>query len=807
MRKMTNSMWIRRVSPLTLAGALVLPLAVQSADAAQKAAVPSAAQKVTEKGKQDKQEFIDRCEKERMAALNLAAEGDYNNAVVRLEAVAKILGSTTGDLAAARRNAIVNDIASIKNIWSSSLMNEAQNFAKEGKYLEAVAKAQAAELLTPDQKYITNLISECQKLENGRKFRSETQTDKVLSDYEESRKQIAIDLREAQLFIRNKRYESACIRLERVLLVDPFNVQAIQLLSQTYNKLFQYGNDRSRETYRNENVRSVWEWIETPAAVGVDHTSNTGKVRQTSDINLLTRLDRIVFPKVQMNGLPMAQVISYLNNKSREYDQDKIGITIIDKMSRKDKKRRITFEMGTMTLADILRYLSMETNIPYTLSGDRVIFGSVDNMTTEYFPIRGEIIAEIVDSLTTRPTSSGMKGPEEGGGDDAEEEEPATVDNSAEVSSGTAEAAPAAASEKLDPKQVNAALKKYFEERYIQFGEGSNIVYSQRGERLMVRNTRENLRRIDALLNQLNELNQPMIMVETKLIELTDTNLNELGFEWMFSASSKSSGWKSRTSSPLRNDGFKVLDNLKIFPNFGEKLFGSDLNVDLSLSINAVAQNRRAEVLASPRILAESGAKKPSMIKMTEKTYFVTEWEQPDVETDGLNLSVDSTAPEWDDEAQDLGVTFSVQPTVQSDNYTITLNNINPVFLTHIGDYSNPVTYGLTAYDPEGKLIREQNFSVDMRMPEISKREILTNITLYDGETVLIGGMVDNEKTTRNDKWPILGDIPLIGRLFQDKQSNVTNRTMLIFITARLIKPDGTPLRSVRDRGLIDFKR
>ena len=85
MRKMTNSMWIRRVSPLTLAGALVLPLAVQSADVAQKAAVPSAAQKVTEKGKQDKQEFIDRCEKERMAALNLAAEGDYNNAVVRLE--------------------------------------------------------------------------------------------------------------------------------------------------------------------------------------------------------------------------------------------------------------------------------------------------------------------------------------------------------------------------------------------------------------------------------------------------------------------------------------------------------------------------------------------------------------------------------------------------------------------------------------------------------------------------------------------------------------------------------------------------
>ena len=805
MRKMTNSMWIRRVSPLTLAGALVLPLAVQSADVAPKAAPNSAAQKVAEKGQQDKQEFIDRCEKERMAALNLAAEGDYNNAVIRLEAVAKILKNTTGDLASARRDVIMNDIASIKNIWSSSIMNEAQNFAKEGKYLEAVAKARAAEILTPNQKYITNFISECQKLENGRKFRNETQANKVISDYEEARKQIAIDLREAQLFIRNKRYESACIRLERVLLVDPFNVQAIQLLSQTYDRLFKYGNERSKETYQNENTRSVWEWIETPTA-GIDPNSNTGTVRDSSNINLMTRLEHIVFKNVPLNGLTMAQVISYLNNKSREYDPDKVGVTIIDRMSRKDKMRRVSFEMGTMTLADILRYLSMETGLSYSLSGDRVIFGNVDNMDTQYFPIRGEIIAEIVDSLTTRQTSSGMKGME--GGDDAPEDEGAeTVNDSAEVSSDEDKTGTTVISEKLEAKQINEALKKYFEERYIEFGEGSKIVYSRRGERLMVRNTRENLRRIDSLLNQLNELSQPMVMVEVKLIELSDTNLNELGFEWMFSAHSNSSGWRSQTNSPLRNDGFKVLDSLKIFPNFGEKLFGSDLKVDLSLSINAVAQNRRAEVLASPRILAESGSKKPATIQMTEKTYFVTEWEQPDVETDGLNLSVDSTAPEWDEDAQDLGVTFSVQPTVQADNYTINLNNIHPVFLTHVGDYHNPIVYGLTAYDAEGNLLKEQNFSVDMRMPEISKREILTNITLYDGETVLIGGMVDNETVTRNDKWPILGDIPLIGRLFQDKQSRVVNRTMLMFITARLIKPDGTPLRSVRDRGLIDFKR
>jgi len=95
----------------------------------------------------------------------------------------------------------------------------------------------------------------------------------------------------------------------------------------------------------------------------------------------------------------------------------------------------------------------------------------------------------------------------------------------------------------------------------------------------------------------------------------------------------------------------------------------------------------------------------------------------------------------------------------------------------------------------------------DLRMPEIARREMTTSITLYDGETVLIGGMADNESVARDDKWPILGDIPLLGRFFQDQQTNVTNRTMLIFITARLVNSNGVPMRSVRDRGLIEFNR
>ena len=807
MRKITNSMWVRRVSSLTLAGALALPLAVQSAEAtAPKTSGDQ--QRVTAQEQQKKQQRLDRYETRRVAALQLADSGKYEVALKALRNLVDELEEVPGDLAAAKKSLVLNDIASVSNLWSSSIMVEAQALAKAGKYPEAVEKALYAQQQTPAQEYISKFIEECQKFENAKKYNEAVKAGDN-SDYANSRREISVKMREAKLFLRNRRYESAINRLEQVLLLDPFNVDAIQLLSKTYDQLYAVGQQRSRTTSGYDNARNVWEWVEPIPAAKQPPPADDPKKRNVGDNALMIRLERIIFPRIQWNELPLSQIIEILTKQSRSCDPDKIGVTIIDQMPRKDKKRRISMEMSNVSLADILRYLSMESGLSYSLGIDRVFFGSTDNMETKYFPVRGAIIAEIIDAQTTIPTSSGMKSLEEGG-DNAEEEEEAkdtaVVNNSAEVTGG-GEAKVSAA--KIDQKKATAALKAYFEERWISFENGAEIMYSPRGERLMVRNTRENLMRMDALLRQLDALDQPMVMVEAKLIELTDTNLNELGFEWAFSAqSTKKGGWKVGTSSPLRNkDSFRVLNDLKIFPNFGAKLFGDDVKVDLSLSINAVAQNKRAEVLASPRILTVSGPPRPAMIKMINKTYFITEWEQPDVETDGFNINIEETDPEWDDEAYELGVTFSVSPTVHADNYTITLKNINPVFLTHVGDYNNPVTYTAYSTNPEGEIVNEQSRTIDMRMPEISRREMTTNITLYDGETVLIGGMVENETTVRDDKWPILGDIPLIGRLFQDKKTNVTNRTMLVFITARLINPNGTPVRGASDRGVMDFNR
>jgi general secretion pathway protein D len=67
--------------------------------------------------------------------------------------------------------------------------------------------------------------------------------------------------------------------------------------------------------------------------------------------------------------------------------------------------------------------------------------------------------------------------------------------------------------------------------------------------------------------------------------------------------------------------------------------------------------------------------------------------------------------------------------------------------------------------------------------------------------------MINNRNVYRDDKWPVLGDIPLVGRLFTSQLAFTDSVTLLIFLTARLINNDGVPVRRERERGIPDFYR
>ena len=79
-------------------------------------------------------------------------------------------------------------------------------------------------------------------------------------------------------------------------------------------------------------------------------------------------------------------------------------------------------------------------------------------------------------------------------------------------------------------------------------------------------------------------------------------------------------------------------------------------------------------------------------------------------------------------------------------------------------------------------------------MPVFATRRVTTNVTVYDGSTVAIGGLIREDVQHTEDKLPIFGDLPLIGRLFRIEAEQRKKRNLMVFVTAQLIDPSGQPL-------------
>ena len=79
------------------------------------------------------------------------------------------------------------------------------------------------------------------------------------------------------------------------------------------------------------------------------------------------------------------------------------------------------------------------------------------------------------------------------------------------------------------------------------------------------------------------------------------------------------------------------------------------------------------------------------------------------------------------------------------------------------------------------------------------------NVSIWDGESVVLGGMITERISKFHDKIPLLGDVPFLGRLFQNRGERSEKFNLLIFVTARIVNPAGIPIRPHQLRGIPDF--
>ncbi|HEX9047814.1 MAG TPA: hypothetical protein VF988_12375 [Verrucomicrobiae bacterium] len=130
----------------------------------------------------------------------------------------------------------------------------------------------------------------------------------------------------------------------------------------------------------------------------------------------------------------------------------------------------------------------------------------------------------------------------------------------------------------------------------------------------------------------------------------------------------------------------------------------------------------------------------------------------------------------------ETGPILDVVPYVLADGYTINLALIPSD--TEFGGYDQ-----LQLPQVTGSLNVVQLPTV---LPKFTVRQVVTTVNVWDNQTVVLGGLITSTANSTKDKVPIIGDVPLLGRLFQSQSKQTTKNNLMIFVTATIVDPSGS---------------
>lgn len=215
---------------------------------------------------------------------------------------------------------------------------------------------------------------------------------------------------------------------------------------------------------------------------------------------------------------------------------------------------------------------------------------------------------------------------------------------------------------------------------------------------------------------------------------------------------------------------------------------------DVNLLFRAASRMEGSDLLSAPRVTVMSG--KSANITVAQQFIYPTSYGTPTLtastgsgsggEAGSSSVALASGVPE-DFETKNLGVELTVTPTVEPND------KINLSLQPSVTEFEGYVSYGGPNVAISGETV--VNSPSGYFQPIFSVRTVETEVTVFDGATVVLGGLTREEVKEYKEKIPVLGDIPLIGRLFRSEGETAQKRNLLIFVTANLISPGGSPAK------------
>jgi type IV pilus secretin PilQ/predicted competence protein len=298
----------------------------------------------------------------------------------------------------------------------------------------------------------------------------------------------------------------------------------------------------------------------------------------------------------------------------------------------------------------------------------------------------------------------------------------------------------------------------------------------ERTNTIFYRETRSNIDNIRKLLVQIDKPTK-QVMIESRLVEINANPKQSYGINWAGVVGS-STNPQTVTYGGSRGvqdaQGALIPTNLQPGNVDNNNLFGNlshlaasqfaILNIpQMSLTLRALNEDSDAEFLANPRIVTADNQQ--AKIEITRN--------QP---VPQLNFNEQTaTAVFGGFQDKTFGNTLIVRPSINKDNF-ITLS-VKPEISNKVGD-STFIFAGAA-----------------VSSPIIDKRTLDSNVLIRSGDTLAIGGLLQDEVGKTRNKVPIMGDIPVLGYLFQEHLNARTKRNLLIFVTPTILEQNyGTGL-------------
>ena len=636
-------------------------------------------------------------------------------------------------------------------------------------------------------------------------------------------------------------YDQAKSTYQDVLQIDPTNTAARRGMAQVATAKSGYQKsayDHSRAEMLGQ-VNKEWELQVPPNATEPSLTDPANSPYPENTVSVKNKLNRIIIPKIALDQASLDEALDFLRlraveSDTLELDPTRKGVNFTVNLGAPDspgatkaRSARFDLQLTNVPLSQVLRYITDITHTTFTTDNFSVIItaageGSAALVSRTYrvppdfigsMSVGGTETAAAADPFSTAPTSGGLL------------------------------------TQRLGAKEV--LIKQG-----VSFPEGATASYTPATNSLRVVNTSSNLDYIDQIVDALTKTEPVMVSLSVTMIKVQQTNLNELGFDWLLSnlgfggpgwvpGSSKlnlgggtvgngqdlsdivlptgtstrnpiTSGNRSGDAAISGNSIDSLINNPsgRQARNPAPGIVGGYANIDdatLQMLMRGLDQKKGTDILAQPSTVTRSG--QSASVKMVREFIYPSEYEPPELPNDtggnetiiisaggiisgggGQSQAVTPATPTAF-KTRDVGITLEVLPVADVNKQFVNVT-LSPAFV----EFDGFVNYGSPINSTQQGLLGSETVNLtpnQILMPVFSKQSFTTSVDVADGSNFVIGGLTQETVQNVEDQTPILGSVPIIGRLFQTKARQSITTAVIFLIKVDLMDPTG---RLYRDR-------